>query len=59
MGQDLLGEVVREQAEALDEGEEVEVGWGEHVPEPDPAGIVSALVVGQGFLIKPGFPATT
>ena len=56
---DLPEEVVQEQGGVVVEGEEVEVGWGEHVPEPDPAGIVSALVVGQGFLIKPGFPATT
>jgi len=59
MERDLPGVEVREQAEALDEGEGVEVGWGEHAPEPDPAEIVSALVVGQDFLIKLGLPATT
>jgi len=41
------------------EGEEVEVGWVEHAPELDPAGVVSAPVAGLGFLIKSGFPATT
>ena len=59
MGQDPRGGAVQEQGEALTEGEEVEVGWGERAPEPDPVGIVSALVVGQDFLIKPGLPATT
>jgi len=35
------------------------VGWGERAPEPDPVGIVSALIAGLGFLIKSGLPATT
>ncbi len=56
---DLPGEVVREQEEASGKGEGVEVGWGEHAPEPAPAGVVSVPVVGQGFPIKLVLPAIT
>ena len=59
MGRDLPGVEVREQEEVSGEGEGVEVGWEEHAPEPDPVEVVSAPVVGQGFLTKSGLPATT
>ena len=58
MERDLPGVGVREQGEASDEGR-VEVGWEERALEPDLVGIVSAPVVGQDFLIRPGLPATT
>ena len=56
---DLPEEVVQEQGGVVVEGEEVEVEWGEHAPEPDPVGVVSALIAELRFLIKSGCRAIT
>ena len=56
---DLPGVEVQEQEEVSDEGEGLEVGWEEHAPEPDPAGVVSAPVVEPDFLTKSGLLAMT
>ena len=52
MEQGLPEGVVRGQEEVSVKEEWVEVGWEERALEPDPAGIVSALIVEQKFLTK-------
>jgi len=55
MGPALLGVVVQERGGVLAKGGVV-VGWEERALEPDPAGLVSALVVAEDFLIRQEYP---
>ncbi len=59
MEQDLLEGVDQGREEASGKEGWVEVRWEERVPEPGPAGIVSAPIVEQSFLIRQGFLAIT
>ena len=52
MEQALPEGVAQGQEEASVKGEGVEVGWEERALEPDPVGVVSALIVGQSFLTR-------
>ncbi|HUV55765.1 MAG TPA: hypothetical protein VMV84_00895 [Dehalococcoidales bacterium] len=53
MAPDHLGEVAQEQVEVLVEGEAaVAVGWEEHAPGLDPAGIAYVPSAEQRFLTK-------
>ena len=52
MEQDLPEGVARGQEEASVKEAWVEAGWEERALEPDPVGIVPALIVGRRFLTK-------
>ena len=57
--QDLPGVEVREGGEVLAKGEEVLVGWEEHVPGLDPAGVVFVPIAEPKFPTKWEPPAIT
>ncbi len=59
MGQDLLGVVVQVREEVWAEAEEALGGWEVTALEPDPVGIVSALIAEPDYPIKQGYPAIT
>lgn len=59
MEQDHRGEAARGQEEASAGVEPAVAGGAGHDLDQDPVGIVSALVVGQGFPIKQGILAIT